>query len=145
MKRILTLWFAAATVFRLRMRDNFERFRPWWKDIDGMYKSLNELKAQVTTMQQQLDALAAVVSGGAVTSITQDADGHYVLSYKDADNVEHTIDIATMDDANTQPIIGMKADGEIYYWTVTTGGKTSWLLDTDGAKIPVTAVRPKSA
>lgn len=49
-------------------------------------------------MQQQLDALAAVVSGGAVTSITQDADGHYVLSW-DADNVEHTIDIATMDDA----------------------------------------------
>ena len=116
--------FAAATVFAYGCSDNFDD-SALWKDIDGMYKSLNELKAQVTTMQQQLDALAAVVSGGAVTSITQDADGHYVLSYKDADNVEHTIDIATMDDANTQPIIGMKADGEIYYWTVTTGGKTS--------------------
>lgn len=57
--------------------------------------------------------------------------------------MEHTIDIATMDDANTQPIIGMKADGEIYYWTVTTGGKTSWLLDTDGAKIPVTGRTPE--
>ena len=125
--------FAAATVFAYGCSDNFDD-SALWKDIDGMYKSLNELKAQVTTMQQQLDALAAVVSGGAVTSITQDADGHYVLSYKDADNVEHTIDIATMDDANTQPIIGMKADGEIYYWTVTTGGKTSWLLDTDGAR-----------
>lgn len=134
--------FAAATVFAYGCSDNFDD-SALWKDIDGMYKSLNELKAQVTTMQQQLDALAAVVSGGAVTSITQDADGHYVLSYKDADNVEHTIDIATMDDANTQPIIGMKADGEIYYWTVTTGGKTSWLLDTDGAKIPVTGRTPE--
>lgn len=142
MKRILTLMFAAATVFAYGCSDNFDD-SALWKDIDGMYKSLNELKAQVTTMQQQLDALAAVVSGGAVTSITQDADGHYVLSYKDADNVEHTIDIATMDDANTQPIIGMKADGEIYYWTVTTGGKTSWLLDTDGAKIPVTGRTPE--
>ena len=134
--------FAAATVFAYGCSDNFDD-SALWKDIDGMYKSLNELKAQVTTMQQQLDTLAAVVSGGAVTSITQDADGHYVLSYKDADNVEHTIDIATMDDANTQPIIGMKADGEIYYWTVTTGGKTSWLLDTDGAKIPVTGRTPE--
>ena len=134
--------FAAATVFAYGCSDNFDD-SALWKDIDGMYKSLNELKAQVTTMQQQLDALAAVVSGGAVTSITQDADGHYVLSYKDADNVEHTIDIATMDDANTQPSIGMKADGEIYYWTVTTGGKTSWLLDTDGAKIPVTGRTPE--
>ena len=134
--------FAAATVFAYGCSDNFDD-SALWKDIDGMYKSLNELKALVTTMQQQLDALAAVVSGGAVTSITQDADGHYVLSYKDADNVEHTIDIATMDDANTQPIIGMKADGEIYYWTVTTGGKTSWLLDTDGAKIPVTGRTPE--
>ena len=98
--------FAAATVFAYGCSDNFDD-SALWKDIDGMYKSLNELKAQVTTMQQQLDALAAVVSGGAVTSITQDADGHYVLSYKDADNVEQTIDIATMDDANTQPIIGM--------------------------------------
>ena len=134
--------FAAATVFAYGCSDNFDD-SALWKDIDGMYKSLNELKAQVTTMQQQLDALAAVVSGVAVTSITQDADGHYVLSYKDADNVEHTIDIATMDDANTQPIIGMKADGEIYYWTVTSGGKTSWLLDTDGAKIPVTGRTPE--
>ena len=68
--------FAAATVFAYGCSDNFDD-SALWKDIDGMYKSLNELKAQVTTMQQQLDALAAVVSGGAVTSITQDADGHF--------------------------------------------------------------------
>ena len=85
--------FAAATVFAYGCSDNFDD-SALWKDIDGMYKSLNELKAQVTTMQQQLDALAAVVSGGAVTSITQDADGHYVLSYKDADKktrLAHTL------------------------------------------------------
>jgi putative D-tyrosyl-tRNA(Tyr) deacylase len=114
-----------------------------WKDIDGIYKSLNELKTQVSSMQEQLDALTAIVGGGAVTGITQDADGHYVLSYKDAENVEHTITIATMDDANTQPIVGMKADGDVYYWTLTTGGKTAWLLDTDGAKIPVTGRTPE--
>ena len=136
--------FAAATVFAYGCSDNFDD-SALWKDIDGMYKSLNELKAQVTTMQQQLDALAAVVSGGAVTSITQDADGHYVLSYKDADNVEHTIDIATMDDANTQPIIGMKADGEISIGPSPRAARPRGCSIPTAPKFPLRAVRPKSA
>ena len=123
--------FAAATVFAYGCSDNFDD-SALWKDIDGMYKSLNELKAQVTTMQQQLDALAAVVSGGAVTSITQDADGHYVLSYKDADNVEHTIDIATMDDANT---IGPSP----------RAARPRGCSIPTAPKFPLRAVRPKSA
>ena len=41
--------FAAATVFAYGCSDNFDD-SALWKDIDGMYKSLNELKAQVTTM-----------------------------------------------------------------------------------------------
>ena len=45
--------FAAATVFAYGCSDNFDD-SALWKDIDGMYKSLNELKAQVTTMQQQI-------------------------------------------------------------------------------------------
>lgn len=114
-----------------------------WKDIDGMYKSLNALKTQVSTMQEQLAALNAVVGSGAVTDISQNADGHYVLSYKDAQNVEHRITIATMKEVNTQPIIGMKEDGGVLYWTTTVAGTTSWLLDVDRKKIPVTGRTPE--
>ena len=94
-------------------------------------------------MQQQLNALAAVVSGGAVTSITQDADGHYVLSYKDADNVEYTIDIAN--GRRQYPADLIVHEGRFTKSTIgpSTGGKTSWLLATDGAKFPLRAVRPE--
>ena len=134
---MITTLLASVLLFAGGCSDNFDD-SALWKGVDEIYNQLTELEKQTDEINRQIQLLSAVVNGGVVTSITQDADGHYVLSYKDADNVEHTIDIATMDDANTQPIIGMKADGEIYYWTVTTGGKTSWLLDTDGAKIPVT-------
>ncbi len=114
-----------------------------WKDIDGIYKTLDELHTQASSMQQQLDALSAIVGSGVITGITQSSDGHYVLSYKDEDNVEHTIDIATMDEANLQPIIGLAAEGDVWFWTVTTKGNTTWLLDTDGAKIPHTGRTPE--
>ena len=142
MKRILTLLFAAAAVLGYGCSDDYDD-SGLWKDIDGMYKSLNDLKTQIVSMQEQLDALTAIVSSGAVTGITQDADGNYVIRYKDAENVEHTIHVATMDQANTQPIIGMAQEGGVTYWTTTVGGKTSFVLDTDGKKIPVTGRTPE--
>lgn len=142
MKRIFTLMFAVVTVLTYGCNDSYDD-SALWKDIDGIYTSLNELKAQVSTMQEQLTALTAIVGGGAITSITEDSEGHYVIGYKDAESVEHTFTVATMSDANTQPIVGMKLDKEIYYWTTTVKGKTSWLLDTDGAKIPVTGRTPE--
>lgn len=33
-----------------------------WKDIDQMYKDLNELRTQITSMQEQLDALSAIAA-----------------------------------------------------------------------------------
>ena len=142
MKRILTLLFAAAAVLGYGCSDDYDD-SGLWKDIDGMYKSLNDLKTQIVSMQEQLDALTAIVSSGAVTGITQDADGNYVIRYKDAENVEHTIHVAPMDQANTQPLIGMAQEGGVTYWTTTVGGKTSFVLDTDGKKIPVTGRTPE--
>ena len=65
--------------------------------------------------------------------LTDDPD-KIVIRYKDADNLEHTIHVATMDQANTQPIIGMAQEGGVTYWTTTSGGKTSFVLDTDKLK-----------
>ncbi len=115
-----------------------------WKDIDKIYKDLNALRTQISSMQEQLDALSLIVgNNGAITSITQDEQGKYIISYKDQDNVEHRINVATMEDADTQPIIGMQQEGDVWYWTTTVKGKTSYLLDTDGEKIPVTGRTPK--
>lgn len=115
-----------------------------WKDIDQMYKDLNELRTQITSMQEQLDALSAIAGeSGAITSITQDDEGNYTITYKDGDNVEHTINVATQDDVDSEPIIGMQQEDGVWYWTTTVKGTTSWLLDTDGEKIPVTGRTPQ--
>lgn len=115
-----------------------------WKDIDQMYKDLKELRAQTATMQEQLDALSAIVAqSGSITAISKGADGNYTLSYKDAQNVEHTITIITPENADSEPIIGMKEEGGVWYWTSTVAGKTSFILDTDGAKIAVEGRTPQ--
>jgi len=115
-----------------------------WKDIDKIYKDLNALRTQVASMQEQIDALSLIVGGnGAITSIRQDENGHYIIAYKDENNVEHEINVATMDEADTQPIIGMQQEGDVWYWTTTVKGKTSFLLDTDGKKIPVAGRTPE--
>lgn len=86
-----------------------------------------------------------MVNGGVVTSITQDADGNNVVRFKGADNVEHSVTVATKDDVTTAPILGTKEEGGVLYWTTTAAGKTDFLKDTDGSKIPVAGRTPEVA
>ncbi len=112
-----------------------------WKDIDQIYKDLNALRQQISDMREQLQAMQAIVSGsGAITSVTQNEAGNYVITYKDAENVEQRIELAAR--ADTQPIVGMQQEGNVWYWTLTVGGTTDWLTDTDGEKIPVEGRTP---
>jgi hypothetical protein len=46
------------------------------------------------------------------------------------------------DDNSLVPIIGMDEVDGVYYWTTTINGTTSWLLDKNGNKMPVTAFAP---
>lgn len=108
-----------------------------WDDIDKSYNQLTEIKAQLETLTSQVDMLSAVVTGGAITGITANEDGGYTVRYKGADNEEKTVVIASKDDIDTAPVLGTKEDGGVLYWTITVDGKTDYLKDMDGAKIPV--------
>ena len=113
-----------------------------WDDIDKSYNQLTEIKAQLEALTAQVDMLSAVVTGGALTGITANEDGGYTVRYKGADNEEKTVVIASKDDVNTAPVLGTKKDGDVLYWTITVGGKTDYLKDVDGAKIPVAGRTP---
>ena len=108
-----------------------------WDDIDKSYNQLTEIKAQLETLTSQVDMLSAVVTGGAITGITANEDGGYTVRYKGADNEEKVVVIASKNDVDTAPILGTKEDGGVLYWTITIDGKTEYLKDVDGAKIPV--------
>lgn len=113
-----------------------------WNDIDKSYNQLTEIKAQLEALTGQIDMLSAVVNGGAITNISKNEDGGYTLRYKGSDNEEKTVVIAGKEDVNTFPILGTKMDGDILYWTITINGKTDYLKDVDGAKIPVAGRTP---
>ena len=77
--------------------------------------------------------VSAVISSGAITNITANEDGGYVVSYKGADNVEHSVSIASKNEVTTAPIIGTKTEQGVLYWTING----EFLNDLDGAKVAV--------
>lgn len=116
-----------------------------WNDIDNAYNDLTGIAASIASLGGQVDMLSTVVNGGAVTGIAENPGGGYTVRYKGADNEEKVVVIASKDDVLTLPVIGVKEDGGVQYWTVTSKGRTDWLTDTDGSRIPVAGRTPSFA
>lgn len=116
-----------------------------WNDVDKIYNDLTAIAGELETTNAQLQMLSAVARGGVITDITTDADGRHVISWKGEDNVEHTVTVATKDDVLDAPLLGTKEEGGVLYWTMTYKGKTDYLTDVDGSKIPVSGRVPEFA
>lgn len=114
-----------------------------WNSVDNLYKQMVEIQKKVTSLNHQMSLLSRIVYGGALTGITVNSEGHYVVSYRDADNVEHTVMIATTGDVVAEPLIGVGQENGIYYWTLTLSGNTTWMVDEEGRKIPITGRVPE--
>ena len=142
MKKIL--YIALAAVIALVSCNKFDDSNLWDK-VDKTYNQLTEIGKQIDALNAQLDVLSAIVQKGAVTDITKDAEGNVTLKYKDSEGVEHSLSIATKDDVVTGPFLGVKEEGKVLYWTMTNNGKTDFLKDVDGAKIPVAGKAPQFA
>ena len=111
--------------------------------IDGYKNRIEALKAKAETLGKQLADLSYLTNGNVITTVSQDADGKYVVTYKDNKDVEHTVVLATMDDIVDVPIIGVKLDeNDVYYWTKCIDGEITWLTDDDGEKFPVSGYTP---
>lgn len=141
MRNFLLLFLLLMPMFGSCSDDNNDSAA--WKDIDEIYKDLDQLKEKLNSLQLQANALSEIIKGGAITSVTEATDGGFVISYKGTDNVEHSFTIATSDQMISSPIIGIQEEAGIHYWTTTTGGKTSFLLDANNQKIPVTGSAPQ--
>lgn len=113
-----------------------------WKDIDQIYKDLDALKERVDSFNSQLALLDQVINGSAITSVTQDEEGNYTIHYKDQNNVEQSLTIATKEEMPEIPVIGIKEENGKWYWSKTIKGTTSFLEDKDGSKIPVEGRTP---
>lgn len=141
---MITALLASVLILAGGCSDNFDD-SALWKGVDEAYNQLTELEKQADELNGQIQLLSAIVDGGVITSITQDADGNNVVRFKGGDNVEQSVTVATKDDVTTAPILGTKEEGGVLYWTTTAGGKTEFLKDTDGANIPVAGRTPEVA
>ena len=132
MKRtLITSLLASALLFGGGCSDDFDD-SALWKGVDEIYNQLTELEKQADQLNDQIRLLSSIVNGGAITSITQDAEGNDVIRFKGADNIEHSVTVATKDDVSSAPILGTKEENGVLYWTTTVDGNTDFLKDTDG-------------
>lgn len=98
------------------------------EEIENIKKDLASLKTQVTSMQTVVDALN---EGKVITDVEKLSDnkGHKITF-----NDGTSIDILNGEKA---PVIGIQEVDGIYYWTITTDGKTDFLLNKEDEKLPV--------
>lgn len=105
---------------------------------------IEKLQGRIDAMNVQLTAMSHITSGNVITSVTQGSDGKYVITYLDSKNQEKTVVLATMEQMINVPVLGVELDSQnnLYYWTVTVDGKTTYLLN-NGEKVPVSGYTPK--
>ena len=100
------------------------------KRIDDYKNRIEALKAKSETLAAQLADLSYLTGGNVITSVSQDAEGKYVVTYKDNADKEHTLVLATMSDILDVPIVGVQlGEDGIYYWTQCVDCRIAWLTD----------------
>lgn len=124
------------------------------KDYDDsdIQNKLNEFHERITALQTKADKLNEDISklgylteGNVITSVAKNADGQYVITYKDSKNEEKAVIVATQEDVIEAPILGVRLneDDQLYYWTTTIDNETDWLTDDAGKKVPVSGYTPE--
>ena len=112
--------------------------------IDDFKKRIEALQSKAGDLEAQIRDLSLLTNGNVITSVTQDSDGRYVVTYKDDDDVEHSVVLATTEDILDVPVLGVQLDEEegIYYWTQYLDGRSEWLCRENGERIPVRGNTP---
>ncbi len=125
-------------------------------DDSGLKNDLNGLKDRVAALESTLKAMntdiasmrsivTALQGRDYVTGITElDDKSGYTLTFEKGGSIviKHGKNGTNGKDA---PIVGIDLFEGAYYWTLTTGDKTTWLTDDSGNKLKVTGQDGKSA
>src|SRR5690554_5377056 len=97
-------------------------------EIDKIKEDIITLKTQVSAMQIVVDAFN---EGKVITNVVEMSGGKgNKITFNDGTSIE----IVNGKDA---PVIGVQELENVYYWTLTTNGATSFLVDNNNQKLPV--------
>lgn len=113
-------------------------------DDSELRKGLDDLRDRVEQLESKLDklngdietinALVESLQGGiSIVKVEEGADGSYTIYFSD----NTTAVIRSGSNGEDAPVIGVREQDGVYYWTLTSDGETTWLTDADGQPLPV--------
>ena len=147
MKKILS--FCCLTVFLFVGCCNKYDDSELWGNVNDLKDRIAKLEKTVQTMNSEIGSIQSIVDAindrDYIVKIEEltDKSGYSITFAKG-----NTIAIKHGKDGNdgkNAPIIGIDLYEGIYYWTITTDDKKTWLLDHDGNKLKVSGVDGKTA
>ncbi|MEG1554496.1 MAG: DUF4465 domain-containing protein [Rikenellaceae bacterium] len=114
-------------------------------DDSGLWNEIKDIKGQITKLNADVSSLKTIVDaqkdGKTITDVKATTSG-YDITFSDG----KTITVTNGKNGSDAPVIGIKDFEGIYYWTITTAGKTDFLYDTakPDQKIPVSGKDAKA-
>lgn len=108
-------------------------------DVNDLKDRITALEGQVNQMNEDIASLQDIINALdrqiGITQVEQNADG-YTLHFTDGTDISlHNGKDGA--DGTPAPVIGTAEENGVRYWTLTSGGETSWLTDEAGNKLPV--------
>lgn len=114
--------------------------------LENRIETLEELCKQINTNISSLQTIITALQDNeyitGITPIIKDNETiGYTLTFSQSNpiTIYHGKNGTDGRNGTDAPIIGVKKDANnIYYWTLTNNGITTWITDNDGKKLPVT-------
>ncbi len=132
MKKTLTLFLSALAAWGCEYDDTglWDRTDELDERLTAVEKRLDEMNGEITALRTIVEA----VENGKYVKEVERTDTGYIITFSDGS----TITLMNGRDGDDAPVIGIAADDEgNYWWTVTENGRTEWLTDDEGNRLPV--------
>lgn len=106
-------------------------------DYNDQYlrNEIDKIKTDLASLKKQVSSLETVVNaqhnGKVITNVEKLSNNKgNKITFNDGTSIEVL-------NGESAPVIGVQESEGIYYWTITTDGKTNFLVDKDKKKLPV--------
>ena len=136
-KRLLLILVILASIISSCKYDDGEL----WQSVEDLASQVSALENLTKQKNGDIEALQSIVNAledaALVSEVEKSTDG-YILHFTNGTTATIRNGVDGKDGMDA-PTVYFAEENGIYYWTLTTNGKTSWLIDADGQRIPVSA------